>query len=132
VAGPEGPSQIPQARNLLLPPEPPWHIEVDKPFSGYPSGDPDLAVRRVQGPVQAELAERLGHAQDEQRLGFVGTEPAQREPVALHQPAAAAWSGFGDDRHARGAEGLQVAVDRPDRHAKLGGERPSGRATPGL
>jgi hypothetical protein len=30
----------------------------------------------TQGPVQAEFPNRLGHAQDEQRLGLVGAQPA--------------------------------------------------------
>ena len=89
-------------------------------------------MRRVQGPVKTELAHRFRHAQDEQGLGLLGPQPAQREPVAVHQPASAAGPGFGDDRNARRAERAQVPVDRPDADPEFGGERPRGRPAPGL
>ena len=99
---------------------------------GEPGGDPDLPVRGGQGARQPQVAQHGRHAQDEQGLGFVRPQAAEREPVAVHQPAAAARSRLGDDRDARGAERLQVPVDRPDADAELGGERPRGRHAPCL
>jgi len=82
--------------------------------------------------IKTELAQRFWHPQDEQGLGLLRPQTAEREPVVVHQPAAAAGPGLGDDRHARGAERLQVTVDGPDAHPELGGERPRGHRTPGL
>jgi hypothetical protein len=101
-------------------------------LSGEPGGGPDLPVRGGQGARQPQVAQHGRHAQDEQGLGFVWPQAAEREPVAVHQPAATAWSRLGDDRDARGTERLQVPVDGPDTDAEFGGERPRGRRPPGL
>jgi hypothetical protein len=66
------------------------------------------------------LAQHARHAQDEQGLGLVGTKPAERQPVALHELAPAAGSGLGDDGHAGRGQRFEVAVDRPDGHPELG------------
>jgi hypothetical protein len=132
AAQPEGLDQIPQAGHLLLAAEPPWHIEMDQRAGGQPGGDLDLPVRRVQGMIKTELAQRFWHPQDEQGLGLLRPQTAEREPVVVHQPAAAAGPGLGDDRNARGAERLQVTVDGPDTHPELGGERPRGHHAPRL
>ena len=100
--------------------------------SGQPGGDPDLPVRGGQGALQAEFAQRGRHAQDEQGLRLVRAQAAEREPVTVHQPAAAAGTRLGDDRNTRGAERLQVPVDRPDADPELGGERPRGSRAPRL
>ena len=99
---------------------------------GEPGGDLDLPVRGGQGARQPQVAQDGGHAQDEQGLGLIRPQAAEREPVAVHQPAAAARSCFGHDRDARRAERLQVPVDRPDADPELGGERPRGRHAAGL
>jgi len=103
------------------------------------------ADQRAQNPASSKSAGRSkgsgstraadthgGHAQDEQSLGLIRPQAAQREPVAVHQPAAAARSRLGDDRDTRGAERLQVLVDRPDADPQFGGERSRGRRAPGL
>ena len=97
-----------------------------RPGSGS-GGDLDLAVGRGQGPVEPQVPQRRGHPQDEQCLGLVSPQPAQREPVAVHQPAPAAGPGFGDHRDACGPERLEVAVHGPDRHPEFGGQVPRGR-----
>ena len=99
---------------------------------GEPGGDPDLPVRGGQGARQPQVAQDGRHAQDEQGLGLIRPQAAEREPVAVHQPAAAARSRLGDDRHSRRAERLQVPIDRPDADPELGGERPRGRRAPRL
>ena len=105
---------------------------MDQRGRGEPGGDPDLPVRGGQRTLQAELAQDGRHAQDEQGLGLVRPQAAEREPVAVHQPAAAARSRLGDDGDARRAERLQVPVDRPDADPEFGGERPRGRPAPRL
>ena len=97
-----------------------------------PGGDLDLPVRGGQRARQPELAQDSGHAQDEQRLGLVRPQAAQREPVAVHQPAAAARPRLGDDRDTRRAKRRQVPVDGPDADPEFTGERPRGRRTPRL
>ena len=88
---------------------------------GEPGGDPDLPVRGGQRARQPELAQHGRNAQDEQGLGLIRPQTAEREPVAVHQPAAAARSRLGDDRDTRRAERRQVPVDRPDADPELGG-----------
>ena len=89
-------------------------------------------MRRGGGGVQAELAQRAGHAQDEQGLGFVRAQAAQREAVSLDQLAAAARARLGADRDAGAAEGLEVPVDGPHTDLEFRGERRGGHPAPGL
>jgi len=84
AAQPQCLGQDPQAGHLLVPAEPPRQVEMDQRGSGQAGGDSDLPVRRGQGALQAELAQDLWHAQDEQRFRLVGPQAAQREPVPLH------------------------------------------------
>lgn len=101
--------------------------------AGVSSGRyPDLAVRRGGRAVQAEVAQGARHAQDQQRLGLLRAQPAEREPVNVEELAAAAGPGFGADRHARGAQHLQVLVDRPDGYLQLPGEVAGGHPAPRL
>ncbi|HEY4463593.1 MAG TPA: hypothetical protein VGN41_13090 [Streptosporangiaceae bacterium] len=90
-----------QVRDRFLAPEPGRHVEVHQRVTAVqPGGNPDLTLRRGQRPIQPQLAQDGGDTQDEQRFGLVRTKAAQREPVAVEEPAAAARSGVGDDRHA--------------------------------
>ena len=86
----------------------------------------------VRAPASPRSRSTAWHAQDKQGLGLIWPQSAEREPVAVHQPAAAARSRLGDDRDTRGAERFQVPVDRPDANPQLGGERPRGRHAPCL
>ena len=131
-AQPQRPGQIPQAGHLLLAAEPSWHVEMNQRARADPGGDLDLPVRGGQRARQPELAQDRGHAQDEQRLGLVRPQAAQREPVAVHQPAAATRSRLGDDRDTRRAQRRQVPVHGPDADPEFVGERPRGRRAPRL
>ena len=140
-AAPERAGQIAQAGDLLRAPgEPARHVQVHEsravPFPAgttsrrlaEPSRQPDLAVGRAQGLVQTELAQDAGHAQDKQGLGLVGTQAAQREPVAVHAGTATG-TGLGQDGDPGRGQCLEVAVDRPDGDLELGrqgaGRRPA-------
>ena len=145
-ASPERAGQIAQAGDLLRAPgEPARHVQVDEGRAGpfpagtttrrrlaEPSGQPDLAVGRVQGLVETELAQDAGHAQDEQGLGLVGTQAAQREAVAVHEPAPAAGTGLGQDGDPGRGQRLEVPVDRPDGDLELGRQGPGRRPAPRL
>lgn len=94
--------------------------------------DPDLTLRRRDRAVQAEFPERARHAQDEQRLGFLRAQRAEREAVAVEQPAAAAGPRLGAHRHAGRAERIEIAVDGPDGYLQLPGQAAGGHRPAGL
>src|SRR5581483_11665080 len=52
--------------------------------------------------------------------------------VAVDEPAAAVRAGLRVHGHARGAEGVEVAVDGPHRHLELGRELCGGHPAAGL
>ena len=124
-------------RHLLWDTEPAGHIEMNEgragsAGTGQARGHPDLPVRRGSGGVQPELAQRAGHAQDEQGLGFLRAQAAEREAVSLDQLAATAGPGLRPDRDAGAAEGLEVPVDGPHADLEFRGERHGGHPAPGL
>ena len=90
--------QAAQVWHLLVAVEPAGHVEVNqrrgRPGAAgvalQPGGDPDLAVRRGEGTVQAEFPQRARYPQDEQGLGLVRAQGTEREAVAVHELAAAA------------------------------------------
>jgi hypothetical protein len=77
-AQPQSLGQVTQAGHLFLAAEPPWHVEMHQRARADPGGDPDLPVRGGQRARQPELVQDGGHAQDEQRLGLVRPQAAQR------------------------------------------------------
>src|SRR5258708_402036 len=72
--------------------------------------------------AQAQVRRGPWQAGQEQRLGLRLVEPGQLGAIAVHQPKAARTPALGIDRHARGAEVVDVAIDRADRDLELLGQ----------
>ncbi len=108
-----------------------FHVDVADPAPLPATGESvgvDVGLKHF---AVLSTGEKIPHPRDWERH-LLGPQATQREPVAVHQPAAAAGPRLGDDRNARGAERAQVPVDRPDADPEFGGERPRGRPAPGL
>ena len=93
----------------------------------------DPAARRRQGGrqleqgslqlvIHAQLCQRRRDAKHEQGAHLVPVQPGERRAVAVEQRTAAARSALGIDRDTRHAEGIQVAVDSPDRNLQFLGQ----------
>ena len=91
----------------------------------------DLEPRGGHDRSEPELRGRPGHAGEEERLGLVRGEPGQPRPVAVDQLDPAVRTALRVDRDARGAERVDVAVDRALADLELGrqhgGRRPAAR-----
>ncbi len=142
-AEPQRAGQIAQAGDFVVAGEPARHVQVHQGRAAPPGGvrplaarhpgrEPDLAVRLVQGPVEAQFAQHAGYPQDEQGLGFLGAQAPEREAVAVHEPASAPGPGLGYDGHPGRGQRLEVAVYGPDRHLELGRQGPGRRGAPRL
>ena len=64
-------------------------------------------------------------------VGLVGGEAGETGAVAVDEPGAAVAAGLAVDRDAGGGQGLEVAVDGPDRHLQLASEGSERSSTPG-
>ena len=80
----------------------------------------DLQAGSGDDRAQPELRGRAGHAGEEERLRLVRGEPGQPRPVAVDELDAAVRAALGVDRHARGAERVDVAMDRALADLELG------------
>ena len=108
-------------RNAVLRPEPAARVEVEEPLRargpllelGRERGE-HLQARGGQLAAEAELGRRPGHAGGEERLRLVRGQAGQARPVAAREPVAAGRPAHGLDGHARGGEGLDVAVHGAD------------------
>ncbi len=123
AAAPDGGRERGQVRHPVLGPEPAARVEVEEPLR---AGGPLLELRRQRGEhleprggelaAEAELGRRAGHAGGEERLRLVRGQAGEARPVAAREPVAARRPAHGLDGHARGGEGLDVAVHGADRH----------------
>ena len=79
--------------------------------------------------AKSELCSWAGQARHEQRLRLVRREAGQPRPIAVDQTHSAAGTSLGVDRHAGLAQGVDVAVNRPNRHFELLGQLTGRQAT---
>jgi hypothetical protein len=92
----------------------------------------ELELRRQELVGEAELRRRAGQARDEQGLGLVLGKARELGSKAVEQLEAAARSAVGVDWDARGAELLDVAIDRAHRDLEGLGQRLGGQPAAGL
>ena len=95
-------------------------------------GGEDLEPGRGDDRAQPQLGGRPGQAGQEQGLRLVGGHAGQTGPIAIDQADAAVRPALGEDRDAGGAQGVDVAVDGPDRDLELVGQLSRGQAAAGL
>ena len=125
-------------RDLLARVEPARGVEVES-FDQARGAHPQLggqrsehleARRRNHGP-QSQLGRRPRQPREEQGLRLLAGQAGEPRSVAVDQLDAAVGPAFGVDRHAGGAEGVDVTVNRPLGDLELarqdGGSRPTAR-----
>ena len=81
-----------------------------------------LAQRGRKLPADPQIGKGLGDAEHEQRAHLAFGQPCQVGAVAVEQRVAALRSRLAVDRHPRGAERVDVAVDGPLGDLQLPGE----------
>ena len=95
-------------------------------------GGRELELRRQELVGEAELRRGARQARQEQRLGLVLGEAGELGAKAVEQLEAAARPAIGIDRHAGGAELLDVAIDGADRDLERRRQLVGGQPAAGL
>ena len=121
-----------QVRDVLAGPEPAGGVEVEPleeaaraPAQLRRERREDLEPRRGDDGAEPELGGRPGQARQEQRVGLLGGHAGQPRAVAVDEPDAAVGPALGVDRDARGAQRLDVAMDRAHRDLELARRAPT-------
>ncbi len=101
---------------------------LERVLVGRRQGGGELAPGGVARALLGGVGRGAGHASDEETADLGVGQAGEARAVALAQGAAAAGAAVGDDRHARRAQGVEVAVDGALGALEFGGERGGGHA----
>ena len=82
--------------------------------------------------AQPELRGGARQTRQEERLGLLGGQAGEAGAIAVDEADPAVGSALGVDGHPGFGQGLDVAMDRPDRHLEVAGELRGREAAAGL